>query len=1076
MANYDDLKLKRTLSKRNDTNSKVDLLQEENTENFFVRKTIYGIEQPLYQAIFTREIRALYKLNTCPNIVKILSHKNMRAKSTNEKVGCIFLEYIFGETLAETNIINLSSKDKFKILNQLLYAIEVAHSNGIIHRDINPKNIMITEQNDVKVIDFGICKIKEMVSNSTVYQMATNLYSAPEVHIHSDNATEQSDLYSIGAVAYYLFTGNTPPCASEFQNILDITSGIDIDLKKVIKKLVNENPEERYRDIYSLRTDLSNLFNRFLNAGLQINISMDYEKFNFLKYKHLIPQSAKFSETKCITQNFSELYAFKSRENFYIFLGLNYLMECIYNIDTNMFIVVKITKVVPLERENYKKKYIELSAKIKIVEQRFAYRLSKHNNIEIRNIVDDYYEEYISKKNVDLEYKSKYGVWRELLDLTKQSIQNNIIRFSYDSYSCKNGIISFILSKGVFLPENPFTKEQAFVYEKVNKRKQKTTPIFIGYYEGDYYENNHVILKVRFDRYNKNLPTKGTICVDYRKDISNVQRQLDALDAIEKEDYSCTFSLKEIISGVESPKTKALSCKIKFFNQQLDISQQAAVQKALNSDSLCIIQGPPGTGKTNVVIEIIRQILKENKQNIDLPGKKILLVSQSHPAVDKMLDDLIEQSTERPSLIRIGRDEKLNEQIRKEYGLNYVKEDWVKEVQEKCIEYASNICSELHVSVEEFDNYFVEYEKQKVSDTDKYDVNNHIIDNFIKKTSTTKKEKLRKILEIQKQWTEQLPHCDEVDLYIIKSTTIIAGTCTGFISNRVIRDVDFDYLIIDEAAKATFPELAVSFNKAGKIIMVGDHKQLPPVLDRDLINDNKKSININSLSEGIFEKLYNDFPDDNKHRLTVQYRMHPTIGSLISKVFYDNEIQNGVEKEKRRTGIPEYSNIAIEWISTSSKSDKERHEKKVGNNPNYTFRNELELKIIKEKLTELDLSINRKIKVAVITAYSAQKYALCNMIKQQKYKHLQIEVDTVDAFQGSQKEIIIYSTVRSSKNPTIGFLKSEARLNVAFSRAQSLLIIVGDHKFLNNPKIHQNKFPEIIEYILDNDECRIKEI
>ena len=104
MANYDSLKPIRSLSNRGETNSRVDLMQEENTENFFVRKTIYGIDQPLYQAIFTREVQALYKLNNCSKIVKILSHKNMQVRATSERVGCIFLERIFGETLFKTNL------------------------------------------------------------------------------------------------------------------------------------------------------------------------------------------------------------------------------------------------------------------------------------------------------------------------------------------------------------------------------------------------------------------------------------------------------------------------------------------------------------------------------------------------------------------------------------------------------------------------------------------------------------------------------------------------------------------------------------------------------------------------------------------------------------------------------------------------------------------------------------------------------------------------------------------------------------------------------------------------------------
>ena len=125
---------------------------------------------------------------------------------------------------------------------------------------------------------------------------------------------------------------------------------------------------------------------------------------------------------------------------------------------------------------------------------------------------------------------------------------------------------------------------------------------------------------------------------------------------------------------------------------------------------------------------------------------------------------------------------------------------------------------------------------------------------------------------------------------------------------------------------------------------------------------------------------------------------------------------------------------------------------------------------------ELDKLASRVIRVGVITAYRAQKSAIKDMIKQQNFHFLSVEVDTVDAFQGGQKEVIIYSTVRSSSIANrIGFLKSEARLNVSLSRAQSLLIIVGDLDFLNNPHIHGNKFPEIIQYINQTQGCRITE-
>lgn len=1078
MPRYDEFKNLYRLSERSDTNSVVDLVSDKYTGTRCVRKTIFGIDQPLYQGIFSREVQALYKLNTCENIVKILGHKNLVYVKKNtydkEKVGCIFLEYISGETLTNTNISNLTSKQKFKIIKQLLSAIEIAHYNGIIHRDINPNNIMLDDNGDVKVIDFGICKIKQMVKSATVYHMGTNLYSAPEVHLNSQNATEQSDLYSIGAVIYYLFTGEQPPIATCFQDIINHASGFDVNLKPIVKKLVAENPNERYKDVSELKNDLTELIERFLDVNYTAVLTVAYEKFVKLKNLNLIPKNSIIGDLKTtLPANFLELYI-NQVEDKYQFLGTNYYFECIYNAQTNIFAVTDVRKIVPIEREIMKKKFCEISARLDFVNPKFIHRLSRNDNLEIKNIVDAHCDEYRSKHNIDAEYKRKYGAWRDLLTLTKKSIEDSVQRFPYDSYTIEGSVCSFNLSAGVFLGDTVYTKENKFIFEKTNKNKNKKQLIYIGNYDEDSFVDEHVVLKIRFLRKPDRLPSKGSICLDYSESITNIERQLDALDSIERENYSCQYNLKEIVAGVTPPKTSLLQGKVRFFNSKLDLPQKTAVEKALNSESLTIIQGPPGTGKTNVVIEIIRQILKMNTDYPDLPEKKILLVSQSHPAVDKMLDDLIRQSNDRPNLIRVGRDEKLNDEIREEFGLNYLKDNWIAEVRDNCASLAEYYCKEIGVTYEEFEKYYREYEKQFISNIDHNAINQQVIDAFVSKTSTPSKEKTRMILEIQKQWEERLPQCEEVDLYIIKSTTIIAGTCTGFISNRVIRNAGFDYVIVDEAAKATYPELAVSFAKAEKIILVGDHKQLPPVLDTEIIEANKNAIHLEDLTEGLFEKLYNNFPENNKHRLTIQYRMHPVIGSLISKVFYDNEIQNGTPKEQRYTGISCYEDVAIEWITTSSLSSYKRFEKKVGNETNATYKNNAELDIIKNKLCELDSLVSNPIKVGVITAYRAQKSAIKDMVRQQNFNFLQIEVDTVDAFQGGQKEIIIYSTVRSSdKSKRIGFLKSEARLNVSLSRAQSLLIIVGDLDFLNNPQIQGNKFPEIIEYINQTEGCKI---
>lgn len=1086
MSTYKDWNVYKRLKNRGDTNSVVDLLKNKDSGDLIVRKAIYGIDQPLFQAVFTREIRALYKLNKSSNIVNILGDDYLVSKTANEKVGVIYLEYINGIELGKVSIENMSSKEKFSIIKQLLDAIEISHSNGVIHRDINPNNIMITEDKQVKLIDFGICKINDMINGETTYRLGTNAYSAPEVHQHSENASEKSDLYSLGAVIYYLFTGEQPPLAVQFQNELDRVKGMDISLKPILKKLVVENPDERYGSIFELRTDFTKLFSRFLDTNKRIIMTASYERIQELKNYKLLPRSAniKLASEKYMPDNFCDLYAFCKKDEsecdeekiIYIFLGINFLAECVFDNEQSVFDVIKFKKIFPIDRERLRKRYAKVEGEIKFVDKKFAHREAKNNSIEMKNIIIDYYENYTSNNNVACEYKEKYGVWRDLLELVKQDIEDNVVRIPYDSYEAKDNLLRFKLKKGTFLEEERLNREQVFVYEKkTGPKKDKIKPVTVGTYENDIYENGHVVLEIN-KQGNVGLPTSGNICLDYRKDKINIERQLDALNILEREDYHCSFNLKSIISGVEVPTVSVISKPLHMFNENLDFTQKTAIRKALEADSIAIIQGPPGTGKTNVIIEIILQILKENKRNTDIEPKKVLLVSQSHPAVDKMLEDLIRESDERLNLLRIGRDEKLNEEIKEEYSINDVKEKWYRIVREKCNRYAQNALDEIEISQKEFDKYFSKLENSKIDNTDFTVEDKDFIEKFQEKTSGVKSERIRKILEIQREWTDQLKRCDEVELYIIKSTVIIAGTCTGFLSNKIIRDVEFDYVIVDEAAKATFPELAVSLNKAHKIILVGDHQQLPPVLDTEIIRSNKDKLDENSLTEGIFEKMYNMFPEDNKHRLTIQYRMHPTIGTLISHVFYKDEIQNGVEVKERTLSIDGYENIAIEWISTSKYSVKERYEKEFSNNGKKSYQNYLERSIIEQKLLELDAKLNQKTKVAVITGYGPQKYILQTMVKKHIFKNLEIDVDTVDAFQGSQKEIILYSTVRSSANKHgIGFLKSEARINVAFSRAKCLLIIVGDMDFLDNYKIRGNKFPEIIKYIKDSEGCRIVE-
>lgn len=454
-----------------------------------------------------------------------------------------------------------------------------------------------------------------------------------------------------------------------------------------------------------------------------------------------------------------------------------------------------------------------------------------------KNIVDDYCDQFRSDENINREFEKNFGVWNSYLEESRRRDEHNALRFKYDSRDQEGSILKFKLTKDSASQREDIeklVKETRFSYEKDKRGKGKKL-VYIGDYESfDNDDDGGVFLNIRLKNPKADLSVRGEICLDYRENVVNIDRQSYAFSRVKRENNPY-YDLKGILAGVTAPRTSPLIKGAEFFNDALNESQRKAVSIALGTDSLAIIQEPPGTGKTSVIIEIIRQILQENRSNIK--SKKILLISQSHSAVDKMLEDLCENEPNLPTVVRIGRMEKLSPLVNERFSLDSIIEKWKRGVRDCCRKTREAYCEELGVTVEDFERYFIEFEKQyiksSVSNKGSEKADQEIVRAFESKTSNN--IKIRKMLEIQKRWSDSLENCEDVEKYIIQSADIVAGTCTGFISNDYVRDMVFDYLIIDEAAKATLTELAVSLFGAKKAILVGDHEQLPPTLDTNII-------------------------------------------------------------------------------------------------------------------------------------------------------------------------------------------------------------------------------------------------
>ena len=203
--------------------------------------------------------------------------------------------------------------------------------------------------------------------------------------------------------------------------------------------------------------------------------------------------------------------------------------------------------------------------------------------------------------------------------------------------------------------------------------------------------------------------------------------------------------------------------------------------------------------------------------------------------------------------------------------------------------------------------------------------------------------------------------------------------------------------------------------------------------------------------------------------------MQPAIGSLISAVFYEGKLDNGSLPPSRWRSF-DWMPAPVTWLSTSSLPN--RAENRSGE----SFANAAEADTVLQLLDKMEVKCRerrRRPTVGVITGYSAQVERLITQIDpvdRSRWRNLEIEIATVDSFQGRECDVVVYSTVRSNPNSTIGFLKDYRRINVALSRARDLLVVVGDDFMMENATMgpNVNPFASVLNHIRSHpDECRV---
>lgn len=508
----------------------------------------------------------------------------------------------------------------------------------------------------------------------------------------------------------------------------------------------------------------------------------------------------------------------------------------------------------------------------------------------------------------------------------------------------------------------------------------------------------------------------GKLGVDLLFDDNSYEEMNDALKtASELGDKS---TLIQVLTGEKNPtfnllfddvvKVQNLN-NVKISTSKLNESQLNAVDKILSANELAIVHGPPGTGKTTTLIQAIKALIKQENQ-------KILVVAPSNTAVDLLSEKLSEEGL---NVLRVGNPARVSERLQRlTLEAKMAEHDYLKETKR------------LKKQAMEFKNMAHKYKKS-----------------FGKSERDQRKALFDEAHKIMKEVgnTEQYIIDD-----IVSKTQVITATLVGA-NHYTIRNLQYNTVVIDEAGQALEPACWIPILKAKKVILAGDHCQLSPTIKS---NEAAKI----GLSETLLEKCIKLYPEA-VTLLEEQYRMHSTIMGYSSSFFYQDKLKAHHSVAK---SLLFDNDFPLLFIDTAGCGFEEKLEGTSSTNPDeaaFTFKhinlfiNELSKKYTVENFPS----------IAVISPYKQQINLLKTQFEHspdlQKYKE-NISVNTIDSFQGQERDIVYISLTRSNDKGEIGFLSDIRRMNVAMTRARKKLVVIGDSATLGQYTF----YADFIEY------------